>query len=291
MRRAALLVGCAALASCFREETIAPSGPRDRTYVLRAPSTETGPHPVVMFLHAYETDARTQEAYFHLKRALKNAGFAVALPHGRYNKGGALYWNATPSCCDFDGAAPDDVRYLIGVLEDVSRRVEVDPRRVYLMGVSNGGFMAERLLCERPDLIAGAVSVSSGGLTDADCPTLRPGTRYLHVHGDSDELVSLDGGAFPPLRPWPAGRVSLERFSAAGGCQGWEQSAAGFDVDSVVAGAETDVATAVGCDAGAVESWTVRGGRHHIPLTKGAATRMLEFLDGPARANTSPASQ
>src|SRR3546814_4579414 len=37
----------------------------------------------------------------------------------------------------------------------------IDPKRVYLTGMSNGGFMVERLACAGPDLIAGAEIVAA----------------------------------------------------------------------------------------------------------------------------------
>jgi len=42
----------------------------------------------------------------------------------------------------------------------VEARYSVDPRRVFFLGWSNGGFMAHRMGCEAADLVAAFVAVS-----------------------------------------------------------------------------------------------------------------------------------
>lgn len=75
----------------------------------------------------------------------------------------------------------------------------VDPRRVFLVGMSNGGWMVRRFGWEHQDLFAG-VTVYCGGGTQFDPPKGTPlppnaadvRLEYYFVHGDADKAVGVD---------------------------------------------------------------------------------------------------
>jgi poly(3-hydroxybutyrate) depolymerase len=98
-------------------------------------------------------------------------------------------WNAGFCCA---GASGDDVSYLRHVVAAAERSTPVDLRRVYVVGLSNGGMMATRAICEAPELFAAAGSVAGPYL----------GTRcgrpvWLHLHGGNDPVVPFAGGVPP----------------------------------------------------------------------------------------------
>src|SRR3546814_4607864 len=66
-------------------------------------------------------------------------------------------WNENPDKSD----GTDDVGFLSQLITTATMLRPIDPKRVYLPGMSNGGFMVERLACARPDLIAGAAIVAA----------------------------------------------------------------------------------------------------------------------------------
>lgn len=49
---------------------------------------------------------------------------------------------------------PDDVAFVEALLDDLATVVNVDPKRVYATGISNGGMMCYRLAAELSDRIA-----------------------------------------------------------------------------------------------------------------------------------------
>ena len=87
-------------------------------------------------------------------------GFLYCYPDGTIDRWGNRFWNATDACCDFGNTGVDDAGYLRGVIEEIARRFAVDRKRVYLIGHSNGGFMAYRMACQSADLIAGIASLA-----------------------------------------------------------------------------------------------------------------------------------
>src|SRR2546426_27604 len=74
--------------------------------------------------------------------------FIYAYPDGLTDVLGQRFWNATDACCDIYNKPTDDVYFATAVLADVQSSWSVDPKRIYVFGHSNGGFMAHRLACD-----------------------------------------------------------------------------------------------------------------------------------------------
>ncbi|RLB45517.1 MAG: hypothetical protein DRI90_28360, partial [Deltaproteobacteria bacterium] len=141
-------------------------------------------HPLFIYLHGLGASGR------RLLSALDLAAFAdrkqvfIVAPDGTRDSRGRRFWNASGACCDFDRSGVDDVAYLTALIDDVRARQPVDPKRIYVVGYSNGGFMAHRLACELSDRIAGIASFSGAAYDATEC-TAEPVT-VLQVHGDRD---------------------------------------------------------------------------------------------------------
>jgi poly(3-hydroxybutyrate) depolymerase len=98
-------------------------------------------------------------------------------------------WNAG-DCCGASNA--DDVTYLRHVVTAVARQTKIDLRRVYVIGLSNGGMMALRAICDAPTVFAAAGSVA-GPYLGTTCA--RP--VWKHLHGALDPVVPYLGGVSP----------------------------------------------------------------------------------------------
>jgi polyhydroxybutyrate depolymerase len=154
---------------------------RARPYLLYpAPGASADrPAPLVVALHGFgETPAvMARVTRFHELGARE--GFHVAYAQGRMRR-----WNA------FDDLGYHDIAYLRALVADVEARRAVDPRRVYLTGVSNGGMMAHRAAVEAPDLFAAVAPVLAVmPATTADTRTPSRSVPILMVNGMGDRLV------------------------------------------------------------------------------------------------------
>ena len=77
------------------------------------------------------------------------------------------------------------------VLDDLATVVNVDPKRVYATGISNGGMMCYRLAAELSDRIAAIAPISGTMAIDKANPK-RP-VPVIHFHGLADTIVPYGG--------------------------------------------------------------------------------------------------
>ena len=227
------------------------------------------PTPLVVLLHGYTATAAEQDAYFHLSDLAQQRTFLLALPDGTVDSTGQHFWNATDACCAFGNSMVDDVAYLTAVIHDMQARFSVDPKRIFLVGHSNGAFMSHRMACERADLIAGIVSLAGAVWADtARCNPAGP-VNVLQVHGTLDAVIAYGGGtALAGQPPFPGAETTVATWAAKNQCTASMRTSIGGDLDLVtdLPFAETQREGFMGCPRGAAaELWRIRGGSH-VPV-------------------------
>ncbi len=125
-------------------------------------------------------------------------GFVVVYPEGTSLP---LRWNATDA---FLVESVDDVQFVRDLITNLSGVTTVDPARIYVTGISNGGAMANRIACEAADLVA-AIGMVAAVPTElpGGCAPQRP-VPVIAFHGTADPLVRYNGGAhhIPVLGQW-----------------------------------------------------------------------------------------
>jgi polyhydroxybutyrate depolymerase len=254
----------------------------DRPFRLHVPASYaagTGV-PLVVVLHGYRSDAAEADRYFGLTAESDRRGFLYALPDGTRTARGQQFWNATDACCDFDRTGVDDAGYLRRLIEQVRSGYSVDAGRVYLIGHSNGGFMAYRMACEHADAVTAIVSLAGAVAQDAaGCAPSRP-VGVLQVHGTADATIRFEGGR-NGTAAYPSAAVGVERWRRLNGCPDRPAPAtAPLDLDHAQPGAETTVtAYQAGCrDGGRVALWSIRDGSHVPALTPAFTPAVLEHL-------------
>lgn len=186
------LSGCSAstAASDFAEgsstHTIEVDG-LDRAFITTVPNDLDENAPLVLVLHGgFGSAVQAQKAYGWDALAAEN-GFVVAYPDGL-----GRAWNAGDGCCGNSGERDvDDVTFVTDVVDELAGALPIDTDRVYIAGMSNGAMMAYRLACDT-DYFAGVAAIAGTQLGECSDPTP---TSVLHVHGEDDESVRLDGEA------------------------------------------------------------------------------------------------
>ncbi len=247
----------------------------------------TVPTPLLILLHGYGATGVIQDLYFGLTPLSDAQTFLYAYPDGTLDATGKRFWNATDACCDFGNIPVDDVAYVNAIIDDVSARYTVDTHRIYVVGHSNGGFMAHRLACDLSSRVAAIVSLAGATWEDPSrCVPTHP-ISVLEVHGDADTVVSYTGGRvadFPGIGVFPGARATVADWATLEGCPGMlMDTGMRLDLDSSLPGAETEVDRYAGCTRGAVELWTIHGGGHIPILQPTWAATIYGFLSAHAR--------
>ena len=88
----------------------------------------------------------------------------------------------------------DDVAFIAALIDRAQAENHVDPMRIYVMGMSNGGFMAFRLGVELPDRIAAIATVGASMAAKSECRAATKKLSVLMINGDADPLVPYRGG-------------------------------------------------------------------------------------------------
>ena len=254
----------------------------DRPYGFKVPRDydATKPTPLVILLHAYGATGATQDNYFKLGNLADAKTFLFAYPDGTLDSQRKRFWNADDACCDFYKTGIDDVAYARAIIDDISSRYNVDPKRIFIVGHSSGGFMAHRLACELSSRVAGIVSLAGAVWSEAaKCQPSAP-VAVLEVHGDADQTVLYVGGQLATtMQPYPGARKTVATWAQNNGCSGaLIPTGRTLDLDTTLLGAETKVEAASGCTGGAVELWTIQGGEHIPTLQTSWAETIYGFL-------------
>jgi polyhydroxybutyrate depolymerase len=233
--------------------------------------------PTVIVLHGALVSAESTASWYGFAGAAGRRGFAAVFPRGTNQ-----LWNDGRNATLASGA--DDVGFLRRLARDLVMLGTADPARLYLVGVSNGGMMALRMLCEAPETFAGAGVIIASMPADlgAGCRLRRP-MPVVMFNGTADPLIPYDGGAvgFSNLQGnvWPAERTAAF-LARANGC--------GLPSKRVVAGS-ADAIKIVRLDWSPCSSergvtlYRVEGGGHQVY----GHTNFIPTLLGPGTSHIS----
>ncbi len=205
----------AATARALTHHTYAQPGLPERDYELFVPTSRAaGPMPLVVYLHGCNQTALDAIAGTLWNELGTEKGFAVAWPEQRLSNdvaldgNGARCWNwFHPAHFNRDAGEPATIA---GITRQVMAAHDIDPSRVYVMGVSAGGEMAATLGATYPDLYAAIAIFAGGPYTGTDfsgalaAQAMGEYARTLPVivlHGTADEAAVFPLGV-AAVRQW-----------------------------------------------------------------------------------------
>ncbi|GEM_PF-1384843 len=168
--------------------------PVPRRYLRLSPQVaREGTPPLFVLLHARDTEIEPMANLTRVGRLVRDHGATVVLPEaidGEFNDDPITPPTNPPAL-----PLMDDVAFIASVIADELEQGGLDATQVFIAGYSNGGFMAQRMVCERPQLFAGLGSVASSlrfGLEN-NCPGTPKAMPRVFMHGTADEVVLYQG--------------------------------------------------------------------------------------------------
>jgi polyhydroxybutyrate depolymerase len=136
-------------------------------------------------------NANVMAGFCDLNRVADQQGFITVYPNGTGIRDLFLTWNAGGRNGWGGFNQTDDVTFIGKILDELPWMVNVDTRRVYATGMSNGAMMCYRLASELSDRIAAIAPVAGTLAIDKLC--CRRPISVMHFHGTKDKLVPFEG--------------------------------------------------------------------------------------------------
>jgi polyhydroxybutyrate depolymerase len=243
--------------------TIAVGG-RIRSFLLYQPDGLGGDAPLVIALHGRMGTGSGMEHLTHFEKIAAREKFLLIYPDGIRKS-----WNdgrETPA----EKEGVDDVAFIRVLIDSAIRNCHADPKRVYVTGISNGGFMTMRLATELSNKIA-AVAVVAATMDEGTArATSGPGAHPVSVllmHGTKDPLVPFGGGS---VRSGAGGRIlshdsAVKWWVKLDGCT-WAQDSNLLILDSAGDGTSADITVYAGGAQGTeVVDYKIDNGGHTWP--------------------------
>jgi len=179
----------------FAQEIEIVSGGNERSFRVNLPSDTNDPIPLMIILHGL---GETSAAWYGVASYTTNQGFATVRPESgtflsNSGTGNVKLWNAI-----LDTARFDDVLFISDVIDYMLTNYDfIDHDRIYVLGSSNGGYMAYRLACDLAYRITSFTSVTGNMFLDddgVDCIDQDRDIPILHIHGTEDPINSYYPG-------------------------------------------------------------------------------------------------
>ncbi|WP_454790288.1 extracellular catalytic domain type 1 short-chain-length polyhydroxyalkanoate depolymerase [Mycolicibacterium lutetiense] len=291
LRRTVLSAALIALLGCAAAPTPAwaapvPSAQIDfggmmRTYRLHLPAGGGAPSGLVVNLHAAGATGGDQAALTHYDAVADAHGFAVVYPDGiDYS------WADGRGASVPDRQGVDDVGFISTLVDRLVAENGIPRGRIYATGLSAGGFMANRLACDRADLFAAIAPVAGTLGTNVGCNPSRP-VSVLATYGTADPVVPFNGGPMTGRGGGStvvSGPAMVDRWRQINGCPAPSDEVLPGTGD----GTETHRIASDGCAGGtSVVFMRVDGGGHTWPgvpeilpvQSVGAASRAFDASD------------
>jgi polyhydroxybutyrate depolymerase len=190
----------AAGAAALQSKTIELDG-QLREYLLASPvASHTDSRPLVILLHGHLGTARNAlgagtrpsplSAWLDI---VDREQILVVALQGLKGPDGQTGWHD----CRKDAAGnprADDVKFASTVARELIASGRADPRRLYVMGMSNGAMMSQRLAVEMQPAPAAITAVAGTIALGGECRDPTHPVSVLIIHGTDDPLVPYAGG-------------------------------------------------------------------------------------------------
>lgn len=175
------------------------SGGLQRTYYIHIGSSydKTSPTPLLIALHGGGGTGQGMIKLAGFNAIADRENFIVVYPDG-FEK----HWNDGRGVQRYRAQKQnvDDVGFISALIDHLSTELNIDAKRVYVTGISNGAMMSHRLGCELSQKVAAIAPVAGNipvNMASVWAPS-RP-VSVLIINGTEDPLV-----------PWAGGEVHLE---------------------------------------------------------------------------------
>jgi polyhydroxybutyrate depolymerase len=229
-----------------------------------------GPLPIIIYLHGTGTriaDPILTRYNIPFARLPDLEPALIVLPQGANRSWDAIprQFNTWRRLSGLDGEQVDDIGFLRALIAELIARENGDAARVYVVGVSAGGYMIPRIACELSDNVTAVADIIATAREAqlANCPDARP-VPFLLLASTTDPNIPYAGTRDDQANATASAIETVSFFARHNGCTS--------RVEEPLPHLEADVpstATLIrysGCTRGAdVFFYRIDGSGHSVP--------------------------
>jgi len=165
----------------------------ERNYIIHLPlgyhQNTDNLYPLVLVLHGGGGNDSKIMRETDFNKVANDENFIVVYPDGLNNS-----WADARNASESSIQNIDDVNFIRTLIDTISSNYNIDQARIYVTGISNGGFMTQTLLCALPDVFAAGASVVATLPQNLKDSVPQSKISVMFIVGDSDPLVPFEGG-------------------------------------------------------------------------------------------------
>lgn len=174
-----------------------------RTYRIHVPPSYDNPKPMPLVIALHGGGGTGEKMERHTLGGFNTLsdkeGFVVVYPDGIEK-----HWNDGREKVRYRAHREkiDDIGFISALIDDLVKRQNIDNKRIYVTGISNGAMLSNRLACELSGKITAIAPVAGNMPYDLapHCSPSKP-TSVLMISGTKD-----------PMMPWEGGEASFGRL-------------------------------------------------------------------------------
>jgi polyhydroxybutyrate depolymerase len=175
----------------------------ERTYRIHIPSShdKSKPMPMVIALHGGGGTGEKMEKHTlgGFNTLSDKEGFIVVYPDGIEK-----HWNDGRKKVRYRAHREkiDDIGFISALIDELVKQQNIDNKRIYITGISNGAMLSNRLACELTGKIT-AIAPVAGNM---------PYDLAPHCSPSKPIPVLMINGTKDPMMPWEGGEASFGRL-------------------------------------------------------------------------------
>ncbi len=154
----------------------------ERAFISYVPAGQKDKMPIVISLHGGFASPKGMLRLADFRPLADQDKFILVCPASKH------LWHDGA-----DNKGIDDVKFIDQLITYILKTYNGDATRVYVTGISNGGFMTSRLAAQLHNRIA-AIAVVAATLNIAEGYDLEKPMPVMYMHGTKDPIIPYNGG-------------------------------------------------------------------------------------------------
>lgn len=148
--------------------------------------------PLVLVFHGSGGNGAGMESFCHFSEIADREKFIVVYPDAE-----AKNWNDGREVAGISSQRDnvDDVGFVEALVGEIAKTQQIDRKRIFAAGFSNGGILVHMLGAKLSEIFA-AIAPVGGGIAEPFAPRFKPtaAVSVLCIHGSADPFVPYAGG-------------------------------------------------------------------------------------------------